>query len=467
MSFEPLLSTRISAPSLRPDLVARPRLVSQLEEGLLLGHRLSLVAAPAGFGKTTLISEWLSASDWPVAWLTVDETCSDPSVFFSYLMASLSLIDEQIGHTVLPLLESRQELAEQSIVTALINNLAETDSRIVIVVDDYHSITSFSVHDALSFLVENQPPGLHVVIGTREDPPLPLSRFRARGLVTEIRESSLKFTQDESTTFFRDTMKLNLGSDSEKALDKRTEGWVTGLQLAGLALRNEKDAAGFVAAFAGSDRFIMDYLMSEVVDRESEQVRNFLRTTSILDRLTAPLCNALTGNQDGQTILDHLESANLFLIPIDRSRTWFRYHQLFAEVLRLSLSDQELTALHGTAREWYEASEDINQAAYHALESAKITGDMTDAERLARQAAGAGIFSGLPSQPLIEPLSERELEVLSLINQGYSNAEIAQQLYIAIGTVKRHINNIYGKLEVKSRTQAIVKARELHLLDNM
>ncbi len=465
MAFEPLLSTRFRAPPLRPDLVTRPRLVSRLDEGLQLGHRLSLVAAPAGFGKTTLIGEWLSHCDWPAAWLTVDESCNDSSIFFSYLFASLSRVDERLGQTVLPLLEPRQQVDEQSLITALINGVAEADSNLIMVFDDYHNITSFSVHDALSFLVDNQPPGFHLVVGTREDPPLPLSRLRARGLITEIRESSLRFTQDDSTTFLRDTMKLNLGADSVKALDKRTEGWVTGLQLAGLALRNEEDAAGFVAAFAGNDRFIMDYLLSEVIDRESDQVRSFLSATSILDRLTAPLCNALTGNQNGQAILDHLESSNLFLIPLDRSRVWFRYHQLFAEVLRLSLSDQELIELHGRARDWYEVNEDVSQAAHHALASAKITGDSTDAERLLSQVARTGLFAGSMSQPLVESLSDRELEVLSLINQGYSNAEIAQQLYIAIGTVKRHINNIYGKLDVKSRTQAIVKARELHLLD--
>lgn len=465
MAFEPLISTRFRIPPPRPDVVTRPRLVSQLDEGLHLGHRLSLIAAPAGFGKTTLIGDWIGNGDRPVSWLTVDDSCNDFAIFFNYLIASLGQVDESLGRSALSHAQSRQYTDEQDLITSLINDLSESDNRLILILDDYHRITSFSVHDALSFLVENQPPSFHMVIGTREDPPLPLARLRARGQITEIRERSLRFTSEETAAFLGATMKLKLSPENIEALGKRTEGWITGLQLAGLALRNEDDASGFVAAFAGNERFIMDYLITEVIEGESDRVRSFLRDTSILERLSAPLCNALTGHQDGQEILDHLERANLFVVPLDRKREWFRYHQLFAEVLRLTLSKQELLDLHSLAMAWYEAHEESDQAVLHALAFAELSGNLDEAKRLIGEASLNDRFSGSLSQPLVEPLSERELEVLSLINQGHSNAEIAQQLFIAIGTVKRHINNIYGKLDVKSRTQAIVKARELRLLD--
>jgi ATP/maltotriose-dependent transcriptional regulator MalT len=247
-------------------------------------------------------------------------------------------------------------------------------------------------------------------------------------------------------------MKLALTGEAAAALTTRTEGWITGLQLAGLALRQQGAASRFVEAFAGDDRYIVDYMMAEVLERAPEALRDFLRQTSILERLSAPLCAALTGRDDAQATLEHLESANLFLIPLDNRREWYRYHSLFAEVLRLTLSEQEQIALHQAAAEWYAAHDLAPYAARHAQVAAELS-----------RSSGAGAPLTIP-QPLIEPLSERELEVLQLIAAGYSNAEIARQLYIALGTVKRHINNIYGKLEVRSRTQAIARGRDLGLV---
>ena len=449
MTLDTLLSTKLRIPPARPTLVSRSGLVADLEEGLHASHSLTLVSAPAGFGKTTLIREWISASDRPVAWISIDEGDNDPASFLNYMTAALNQIDDRVGQTVL---QSQQRATPQELITVLINDLTNADSNLLLVLDDYHFISAFDVHDLLAYFIENQPPGCHVVVGTREDPPLPLARMRARDQVTEIRESALRFTSEETAAFLNQTMNLNLSPESIAALGTRTEGWVTGLQLAGLALRQQSAAEEFIAAFAGDDRYIVDYLMSEVMDRATESLRHFLRQTSILERLSAPLCDALTGRDDSQATLEHLETANLFLVPLDNRREWYRYHGLFAEVLRLTLTDQELLHLHKKAAGWYEANGFDELAVQHN----RVINEMSPGADAAEHRS--------TNQPLIEPLSERELEVLDLIAAGYSNAEIAQKLHIAIGTVKRHINNVYGKLGVGSRTQAIAKARDIDLI---
>jgi LuxR family maltose regulon positive regulatory protein len=284
--------------------------------------------------------------------------------------------------------------------------------------------------------------------------------MRARDQVIEIRERALRFIPEEAAAFLNQTMSLGLSSESIASLTSRTEGWITGLQLAGLALRQltgglrlQSAADEFVAAFAGDDRYIVDYLMAEVLDREPEPIRSFLRQTSILDRLSAPLCDALTGRDDSQAILEHLEGANLFLVPLDNRREWYRYHVLFAEVLRLTLTAQERIELHKKAARWFAAHGSDEFAMHHT----RLAAEMSDTSSATGRRATV-------AQPLVEPLSERELEVLRLIAEGFSNAEIAERLVIAHGTVKRHINNIYGKLGVQSRTQAVAKAREIGLL---
>ncbi|MBN1400186.1 MAG: hypothetical protein JXA74_05075 [Anaerolineae bacterium] len=450
-----LLETKIEAPRLRPNLVARPHLTAHLHEGLRAGLRLTLVSAPAGFGKTTLLAEWLGAGPdtnaiaRPVAWLTLDAGDDDPARFLRYVTAAVAQADASLAAR-LP--QPRADLDPQAQTIALINVLATAGSGLVLALDDYHTIGDLGVHDLVALLLEQGPANLHVAIGTREDPPLPLARLRARGQMIEIREASLRFAWSEAEAFLNRTMALNLSGEEAAALAARTEGWITGLQLAGVALRQQGNASRFVEAFAGDDRYIVDYLMTEVLERVPEPLREFLRRTSVLERLCAPLCNALTGGDEAQSMLEHLENANLFLIPLDSRREWYRYHSLFAEVLRLTLTDAERAELHQAAATWYAAHELGSFSAHHA--------------RLAeRLAAGQGAVAPIRvAQPLVEPLSERELEVLQLIAAGYSNAEIARQLYIALGTVKRHINNIYGKLDVRSRTQAVAKARDLGLV---
>jgi LuxR family maltose regulon positive regulatory protein len=463
MTPDNLLSTKLLIPPARENMVARPRLIDRLREGLRLGRRLTLISAPPGFGKTSLIREWVAATERRVAWLSIDEGDNDAACFLRYVNTALGQADERIGQPA----ASSPTTSPQELLVALINNLTETGAELLLILDDYHLISQFAVHDLVAFLLANQPLNLHVVIGTREDPPLPLARLRSRDQVTEIRERTLRFTPEEAATFLNQTMNLGLSSPSVASLTARTEGWITGLQLAGLALRQltaQRGASGpdqrsqsaaddFVAAFAGDDRYIVDYLMAEVLDHEPEHVRSFLRQTSVLDRLSAPLCDALTGRDDSRAMLEHLEGANLFLILLDNRREWYRYHVLFAEVLRLTLTAQERVELHKKAATWF-AAHGLNEFAKHHTRLA--------AEMLAT--SGATGQRTTVDQPLVEPLSERELEVLQLIAEGLSNAEIAARLVIAHGTVKRHANNIYGKLGVQSRTQAVARSRDLGLL---
>jgi len=458
MSADVLLSTKLLVPAARADLVSRPRLVVRLADGMRCGRQLTLVCAPPGFGKTTLIREWIGAAERCVGWLSLDEGDNDPERFLRYLAAALRQADGRIGQVWADEIDLR---APHDGLIALINELTRTGAGLLLVLDDYHAIRAFAVHDLVAFLLAHQPPGLHLVIGTREDPPLPLARLRARNQLTEIRESSLRFSTEETATFLTQTMRLSLDPAAIAALAARTEGWITGLQLAALAIRqrtgesaDQRTAAEFVAAFAGDDRYVVDYLMAEVLDRAPAPLRAFLRRTAILDRLCASLCDALTGREDSQAVLEQLEAANLFLIPLDNRREWYRYHVLFAEVLRLSLSAAERDELHRQAARWFQANGWGELALRHAR---MITRPPDAAGTAGHRATG----DGAP----VEPLSEREIEVLCLIAAGCSNAEIGQRLYIAIGTVKRHINNIYGKLGAESRTQAIAKARTLGLLE--
>jgi LuxR family transcriptional regulator, maltose regulon positive regulatory protein len=397
MTVDTLLSTKLHIPEARANLVTRSRLVARLAEGLRLGRRLTLVSAPPGFGKTTLIREWIGVTERRVAWLSIDEGDNDAARFLHYMIAALAQADDGVGYNaigqVLP--DSSPSATPQELLTAavtrLINDLAETGTDLLLVLDDYHLINEFAVHDLVAFLLANQPPGFHVVIGTREDPPLPLARMRARDQVTEIRERDLRFTPEEAAAFLNQTMSLGLSAGSITSLTSRTEGWITGLQLAGLALRQLTGTADeFVAAFAGDDRYIVDYLMAEVLDREPEPIRSFLRRTSILDRLSAPLCDALMGGGDSQAMLEHLLNANLFLVPLDNRREWYRYHVLFAEALDLTLTAQERIELHHRAAEWYERNGMMAEAVPHSLSAQ----DWERTARLIEQTARKALTRG-------------------------------------------------------------------------
>src|SRR5579859_3991437 len=368
----PILATKLYIPPPRPQLVPRPRLIERLNHGLQAGSKLTLIAAPAGFGKTTLVSEWVAHSQRPVAWLSLDEGDNDPSGFLAYLVAALRTIDASLGAEALSQLhaERRQPPPAELILTSLINELAAAPQAVVLVLDDYHLIESQPIHAALTFLLDHLPRQLHLVMTSRADPALPLARLRARGELTDLRAGDLRFTPDEAATFLNQVMSLGLSAENVAALETRTEGWIAGLQMAALSMRGRADIAGFVQAFAGSHRYIIDYLVEEVLQRQPESIRGFLLQTSILDRLCGPLCDAVTGQADGSGRLQALERANLFLVPLDDQRQWYRYHHLFADVLRARLREAQpgqVPALHQRASEWYERNELPVEAVQHAL----------------------------------------------------------------------------------------------------
>jgi len=354
-------------------------LIERLEERLRLGCKLTLLSAPAGFGKTTLVSEWVAAQGRLVAWLSLDESDNDPTRFLAYfgaaLQAAAQTIGANIGQGALSALQSPQPPPVETILTALINEIAAIPDRIVFILDDYHLIESRLIHDALTFLLRRLPPQMHLIIATREDPPLPLARLRARGQLTELRATDLRFSSSEAAEFLNQVMGLNLSGEDIAALETRTEGWIAGLQLASLALQGpsmqgRKDMTRFIQAFTGSHHFVLDYLVEEVLEQQSESVQSFLLRTAVLDRLTGPLCDALTEQEDGQTTLQMLERANLFIIPLDEERCWYRYHHLFADLLRQRLQPTQpdlLPDLHRRASAWYEQNGFIDEAIEHAL----------------------------------------------------------------------------------------------------
>jgi LuxR family maltose regulon positive regulatory protein len=417
----PLLTTKLYIPPPRPNLVPRPRLIQRLDQGLKLGHRLTLVSAPAGFGKTTLITEWVCNLTREVAWLSLDEGDNDPVQFLTYLILALQQVDGSIGQAAQQMLGSSGfakagPSPTQSLVTSLINDVTTADVPFALVLDDYHLVTEPAVHQALEFLLSHQPPLLHLAISTRQDPPLPLHQLRARSQVTELRERDLRFSAEEAAAFLNQTMGLHLSAEAVETLETRTEGWITGLQLAALALQESPgDVLTFIDAFTGDDRYVMDYLVTEVLQRQPEAMREFLRQTAILDRLTAPLCDAVVKIKDwslegskprmaglrslisrpqSQTFLEYLEQANLFIVPLDNRRQWYRYHRLFAEFLHTTLDEEEQQVLHRRAARWYEEQGLMGQSIQHALAYATASQDWKDAETLIRQAAEETIHRG-------------------------------------------------------------------------
>ncbi|HEX6554273.1 MAG TPA: AAA family ATPase, partial [Ktedonobacteraceae bacterium] len=364
----PILATKLYIPPLRPNVVSRPRLLERLNEGL---HRkLTLIAAPAGFGKTTLVSAWVAGCDRQVAWLSLDAGENDPTLFLTYLVAALQTIAPTLGEGVLGVLQSPQPPPTESILTALLNEITTLPDHFVLVLDDYHLIDAKPVDMALTYLVEHLPPQMHLIIATREDPQLPLARLRARSHLTELRAADLRFTASEAAAFLSQVMGLSLSAEDIAALEDHTEGWIAGLQLAALSMQGRQDVHGFIQAFAGDHRYIVDYLVEEVLQRQPEPVRSFLLQTAILDRLSGSLCDAVTGQEEGKARLEALERGNFFVVPLDDKRHWYRYHHLFAEVLSAHLlaeQPDQVGTLHWRASVWYEQHGSTADAIRHAL----------------------------------------------------------------------------------------------------
>jgi LuxR family maltose regulon positive regulatory protein len=365
----PLLTTKLYIPPPRSDLVPRPRLIERLDAGL--DRKLSLISAPAGFGKTTLLSDWVGRIDPPVAWLSLDEGDNDLKRFLLYFVAALQTIETGIFETVQTMLQSPQSPPIESTLTELINEVAAIEQSFVLVLDDYHVIEAQEVHDALDFLLDHLPPKMQLVITSRSDPLLQIPSLRAKGQITELRAENLRFTTQEATKFLIEVMGLELSADDVLSLETRTEGWIVGLHLAALSIQDSDDAAAFISAFTGDDRYIVDYLVDEVLAQRPPGTKDFLLQTSILKRMSGSLCEAVTGQENGQELLERLDQANLFIVPLDNNRRWYRYHHLFADLLRLRLEEkadsQEIKNLHQRASQWFEEHDLIIEAVEHAL----------------------------------------------------------------------------------------------------
>ncbi|HKQ01271.1 MAG TPA: LuxR C-terminal-related transcriptional regulator [Actinomycetes bacterium] len=375
-----LLWTKLVAPAPRAGLLPRAGLISLLQASLQA--KLCLLAAPAGSGKTTLLAQWRAvAGGGRVAWVSLEESDNDPTRFWSYLVAALRTVEPGVGTVALEALRGPSVELERVVMPSLVNDLATVGAPLVLVLDDYHLITEAICHQTIGWFLDHLPPAVHVVLSTRLDPPLPLARMRVRGELAELRVGELQFTDEETAELLNGSMGLALAAEDVARLTEQTEGWAAGLVLAGLSLRGRPDSSGFVAAFSGGDRHVADYLVAEVLERQPAELREFLLRTSVLERLSGPLCDTVLETQGSAELLGELEAANLFVVPLDDRRQWYRYHQLFADLLRLQLGAREpdlVPVLHRRAAAWHQAAGNVDGAIGHA----SAAGDLDEAGAL-------------------------------------------------------------------------------------
>jgi LuxR family transcriptional regulator, maltose regulon positive regulatory protein len=406
-----LLATKLFIPQKQQNLVSRPRLIKMLDAAFL--RKLTLLSAPAGFGKTTLVSDWVSKSQQPVAWLSLDKNDTDTKRFWLYFITALQAVSKEIGSTSLGMLQQASNAPGENLLTTLINEIAVFPEHFIMVLDDFHLADASAIDESLTFLLEHLPPQLHLVMITREDPSLPVARLRAKGQLNEIRAADLRFTLTEAADFLRRFLGISLAEESIAALEERTEGWIAGLQLAALSLRENSDTDRFVNTFTGSHHFVLDYLAEEVLLQQPDHIQDFLLRTSILERLCGPLCNAVLNDPatPGQSTLESIQQANLFLTPLDNERKWYRYHQLFADLLQQRLLQSEsieATELHLRASQWYEANGLELEAFHHATAA-------NDTARALYLIEGEGLplyFRGeaIPVRQWLESLPEAEFK---------------------------------------------------------
>jgi LuxR family transcriptional regulator, maltose regulon positive regulatory protein len=369
----PLLATKLYIPPARPQSVPRPRLIARLNQGLSSRRKLTVISAPAGFGKTTLVTEWIASYQRPIAWVSLDEGDNDLKRFLTYLISALQMIAPEIGAGALAMLQSPQRPPAESVLTLLLNEIATVPGDVILILDDLHVIENRAVGNALTFLLEHLPPQMCLVITTREDPNLPLARLRARDQLTELRAADLRFTNSEAAEFLNQGMGLSLSAKDIAALEARTEGWIAGLQLAAISMQGNQDIAGFIQSFTGAHQFVLDYLLEEVLQRQPEDIQRFLLQTSILNQLCGPLCDAIVGDTaaSSQKTLEYLHRSNLFITAVDHERRWYRYHQLFSDLLRQrigqNLPNEEVAEYHLRASEWYQKNGYIYEAFQHAI----------------------------------------------------------------------------------------------------
>jgi LuxR family maltose regulon positive regulatory protein len=423
-----LVWTKLVAPAPRAGLLARAGLQSLLQSSLQA--KLCLVAAPAGSGKTTLLAQWRAvAGGGRAAWVSLNESDNDPTRFWSYLVAALQTVEPRVGTLALEALRGPSVELERVVLPSLVNDLATVGAPLVLVLDDYHAVIDATCHQTLGWFLDHLPPAVHVVLSTRLDPPLPLARMRAQGEVAELRVAELHFTDEEAAELLNGSMGLQLAAEDVARLAERTEGWAAGLVLAGLSLRGRPDSSGFVAAFSGGDRHVADYLVAEVLERQPEELRGFLLRTSVLERLSGPLCDAVLETQGSAELLRELEASNLFVVPLDDRRQWYRYHQLFADFLRLQLGAREpglVPVLHRRAATWYHAVGQIDEAIHHA----SAAGDLAEAGALiarhwathwlgGQRATVARWLDGLPDEAI---LADPPVALIAAWTRGFRGA---------------------------------------------
>jgi LuxR family transcriptional regulator, maltose regulon positive regulatory protein len=494
----PILATKLYVPRPRPNVILRSRLIERLNEGLQRTPGVILISASAGFGKTTLVSEWVNQkaeggrrkdeSEEAVlhpsafiphpskaAWLSLDEGDNDPVRFLTYLIAAVQTIAPKIGEGLSAALQSPQPPPTEAILTALLNEITTVSDNLILVLDDYHVVDSRSVDQVLTFLVEHLPPQLHLVIATREDPPLPLARLRVRGQLTELRATDLRFTPVEAAEFLNRVMGLNLSAEDIAALENRTEGWIAGLQLAAISLQGRSDVAGFIGSFTGSHRFVLDYLVEEVLQHQPEHIRSFLLQTVMLDRFCAPLCNAVTEREDSKDVLDVLERGNLFLIPLDDQRQWYRYHHLFADVLQTRLMEAQpdrVVILHSRASEWYERNGLRSDAIRHALAAEDFARAADLIELIMPAMNRARQFATLLGW--LKTLPDELIRVRPMLSIGYAMVSISCGEFGSVEPrlrdAERWLNttaNIHERPESPAAEMIVADEREFHRLPGL
>lgn len=368
-----LLHTKLNPPPARENSVARMRLLDRLDSSV--NHRLTVVSAPAGYGKTTLLSQWIDRRAEPVCWYSLDRSDNDPAQFIRYFLASVQRVDPDVGTLVPGMLQPPRPLPGQTVLIALINDVAASENEFIVILDDYQEVEARSVHEALGYLIEHMPDNMHLILATRADPPVNLPQLRARGQLLEFRAADLSFTADDAELFFQDVMRVRLSKQQVDALVEKAEGWIAGLQIAAIVLQDQPDLARAVQSFAGSHRHILDYLATEVIERLPGPTQDFLCQTAILDDLEASLCDAITGRSDSRRILEQLDRESQFIVPLDDDRRWYRYHRLMAEALRRRterLDAGQLAVLHRRASAWYEERGMVDAAIEHAFKGSDI-----------------------------------------------------------------------------------------------
>ena len=471
-----LLAAKSAPPAIRSQLIERAALIEILSAEP--SRKLTLLSAPAGWGKTTLLAQWVSGADdrRRRGWLSLDASDNDPARFWACAIASLDKASPGVAPRAFELIKMGAD-PRQVVLPTLLDELAAIDHQIALILDDYHLVENRTVHEQVGFVVERMPPTFQLVIATRSDPTLPLARLRARGELLELRAEELRFQACEAADLLDGVLGLTLTDAQVQLLFRRTEGWAAGLYLAALSLAGRADAPTFIRSFAGDNRHIVDYLMAEVLDGQPPDLRSFLLRTSVLERLSGALCDAMLQTSGSASVLEKIERENLFVVPLDMSRHWYRYHQLFGELLRTELrrSEPDLVAdLHRRAATWFETEGLIDEALHHLIAAGDIARNpdliATDAgiaptlPASGELSAGVAVSSRNERCAVVEELSPKEIEILRLLTTRLSRREIGERLYVSLNTVKTHQRAVYRKLNVEHRNAAVSRARELGLL---